>query len=177
MGFTNICPECQRDFPSKRGLAIHKGRWCDGGKTVRSRKRSLADKAVQHNKSKKHEDTLGHVILEGQQLENVYTFEYHGCRIQCDGDEKADIDHRMIIAQTVFNSLSHLWGDHSLTKNMKIRLYRSAVCSTLTHGYEAWTLTEPVTKKLNGFNSRCLSCITGEHRQETANLSFMDVRT
>ena len=32
MGFTNICPECQREFPTKRGLAIHQGRWCDGGR-------------------------------------------------------------------------------------------------------------------------------------------------
>ena len=93
MGFTNICSECQRDFPTKRGLAIHQGRWCDGGKTIRSRKGTLADKTVQHTKRKKYEDSLGHVVLEGEQLDNVYTFEYLGCRIQSDGDEKADINH------------------------------------------------------------------------------------
>ena len=168
MGFTNICSECQRDFPTKRGLAIHQGRWCDGGKTIRSRKGTLADKTVQHTKRKKYEDSLGHVVLEGEQLDNVYTFEYLGCRIQSDGDEKADINHRMSIAQTIFNSLSHLWGDHRLTNNMKIRLYISAVCSTLNHGCEAWTFSPSVKKMLNGFNSRCLSFITGEQRKETA---------
>ena len=135
---------------------------------MRSRKGSLADKSVQHAKRKKFEDSLGHVYLEGEQLENVYTFEYLGCRIQSDGDETADINYRMAIAQTVFNSLSHLWGDHRLTQNMKIRLYRSAVCSTISHGCEAWTFSPAVRKILNGFNSRCLSFITGEHRRETA---------
>ena len=51
---------------------------------------------------------------------------------------------------------------------MKIRLYKTAVCSAFTHVCEAWTLTEAVVKKINGFNSRCLSCITGKHYQETA---------
>lgn len=50
MGFVHICPNCEREFPTKRGLAIHQGRWCDGGMTVRSRKGSLADKTVQKKK-------------------------------------------------------------------------------------------------------------------------------
>ena len=123
-----LCPECQREFPTKRGLAIHQGRWCDGGKTIRSRKGSLADKTVQHAKRKQYEDSLGHVILEGEQLSNVYTFEYLGCRIQSDGDEKADINHCMSIAQTIFNSLSHMWGDrqptHQQHENQTIHICR-----------------------------------------------------
>ena len=34
LGFKHICPECERDFPTKRGLSIHQGRWCDGGKLL-----------------------------------------------------------------------------------------------------------------------------------------------
>ena len=157
MGFKHACPNCQKEFPTKRGMSIHLARWCDGGKTVRSRKGSLADKAVQHSKRKEHENELGHAYIEGQQLDNVYTF-----------DEKADVAYRMVIAQTAFNSLSHIWGDHRVTRNMKIRLYKSAVCSAFTHACEAWTLSEDVIKMVNGFNSRCLSHITGKHYKETA---------
>ena len=32
LGFEHICPDCQRDFPTKRGFAVHQGRWCDRGK-------------------------------------------------------------------------------------------------------------------------------------------------
>ena len=175
MGFLHTCPECQRDFPSKRGLAIHIGRWCDGGKTIRSRKGSLADKKVQHHKRKELENNLPHVIVEGQQLENVYSFEYLGSRIQCDGDETADVEHRLIIAQNVFNSLHHIWADHRLPISMKIRLYRTAVCSSFTHGCEAWSLVNSVRKKINGFNSRCLSHITGEDFAETATHPLFDL--
>ena len=51
---------------------------------------------------------------------------------------------------------------------MKIRLYRTAVCSTFTHACEAWDLTENVTKMINGFNSRCLHVITKKDFRDTA---------
>ena len=175
MSFKYTCPNCQRDFPNKRGLSIHIGRWCDGGKTTRSRKGSLADKKVQHHKRKELEHKLPHVIVEGQQLENVYSFEYLGSRIQCDGDESADVEHRLVIAQNVFNSLHHIWTDHRLPLSMKIRLYRTSVCSSFTHACEAWTLAKPVQKKINGFNSRCLSHITGEDFVETATHPLFDL--
>ena len=60
------------------------------------------------------------VTVEGQQLDIVYSFEYLESRVQCDGDEKADVEYRMAIAQSIFNSLSHIWSDPHLSTNMKI---------------------------------------------------------
>ena len=168
MGFKHICPNCERDFPTKRGLAIHQGRWCDGGKTKRSRKGSLADKKVQTEKRKTLESERDRVTIEGVPLDNVHSFVYLGGKVQCDGDEKADVEYRMAIAQSTFNSLSHMWADHRLSCNTKIKLYSSGVCSAFTHGCEAWRLTESVTKTINGFNSRCLSVITNKEFRETA---------
>ena len=108
------------------------------------------------------------MIIEGQQLENVYSFEYLGSRVQCDGDESADVEYRMGIAQSVFNSLSHMWADHRLPETMKLRLYTSGVCSSFTHVCDAWTMTALVRKMINGFNSRCLSVITGKEPHLTA---------
>ena len=147
--------------------SIHQGRWCDGGMTVKSRKGSLADKTVQKQKRKAHENELDQVKID-EPLDNVYSFQYLGSRIQCDGDERADVEYRMAIAQTTFNSLSHMWTDHRLSRDMRIKLYASGVCSAFTHGCEAWTITESVTRTINGFNSRCLSVITGDELRETA---------
>ena len=61
-----------------------------------------------------------------------------------------------------------MWADHRLAMNMKLRLYTLAVCSSFTHGCEAWKLTAPVRKMINGFNSRCLSVITGKGLNVTA---------
>ena len=136
--------------------------------TVRSRKGSLADKTVQKKKRIEQESKRTCVTIEGKPLENVYSFEYLGGRIQCDGDERADVEHRMAIAQTTFNSLSHIWTDHRLSRNLKIKLYSSGVCSAFTHGCEAWQLTDDVIKTVNGFNSRCLSVITEKDFRQTA---------
>ena len=167
----HICPACTRDFPTKRGLSIHQARWClesPSEANTRSRAGSLADKAVQKKKRVANEDKLDHVEIEGQKLDNVYSFEYLGSRMQCDGDDKADVQHRMDIAQPRFSSLRHVWKDHRLRRVMKIRLYKSSVCSTLTHACEAWNLTAAVKQMLNGFNSRCLHTITRRSHRDTA---------
>ena len=95
--------------------------------------------------------------------------------MQCDGDDKADVEHRLNIAQSTFSSLSHIWSDHRLSTTMKIRLYQTAVCSTLTHACEAWNLTDEVKRKINGFNSRCLHVITKKHYSDEARNPKYDV--
>ena len=162
------CSECGRDFPTARGLSIHKARWCDGGKTIRSRKGSLADKAVQLEKRRKMEKECDHIVMEDEEIENVYYFEYLGSRISCDGDDKADVKYRMNIAQSTFSSLSHIWKDHRLLLSVKLKLYATSVCSTFTHACEAWNLTDSVKTMINGFNSLCLHVITKKEYRENA---------
>ena len=58
---------------------------------------------------------------------------------------------------------------------MKLRLYRISVCSSFTHCCEAWTLNRAVTRSINGFNSRCLHVMTGEHYRETATAPAYDL--
>ena len=123
--------------------------------TQRSRRGSLADRAVQTAKRRAAEALLSQVYVSNTPLENVYSFEYLGARMQCDRADDADVRYRMAITQTTFGSLSSIWTDHRLSRAL-------AVCSTLTHASEAWTLTEPVMRSLSGFNSRCLHIITGQ---------------
>ena len=59
---------------------------------------------------------------------------------------------------------------------MKICLYRSSVCSTLTHACESWDLTDKVMRMINGFNSRCLKVITKLDYRETATNPIFDLK-
>ena len=133
MPLRQYVPIMPTEFTKQRGLSIHMARWCDGGRTQRSRLGTLTDKAVKTAKRRAAEATLGKVQIENSVLDNVYSFEYLGSRLQCDGDDEADVRYRMDIAQATFASLSHLWMDHRLSRNMKLRLYNLCVCSTLTH--------------------------------------------
>ena len=142
-------------------------RWCDGGRTQRSRLGTLTDKAVKTAKRRVAESALGKVYVGNEALDNVLHFEYLSSHLQGDGEDEADVRHRMAVAQAAFGSLSHLWSDHRLSRATKLRLYRISVCSTLTHSCEAWTLTRTVVRMINGFNSRCLHALvrTTEQRQ------------
>ena len=52
---------------------------------------SLADKAAKKQKRIAYEQSLVLVTIEGQAIiENVYSFEYLGSRMQYDGDDKAE---------------------------------------------------------------------------------------
>ena len=62
-----------------------------------------------------------------------------------------------------------------LPLSMKLRLYIACVCSSFTHACEAWTLTDTVLRKINGFNSRCLHVITGESYRDTATSPIVDL--
>ena len=148
------CPECERTFPTTRGLAVHRARWCRPGQRPASRRGQLADKAVKLAKRKASAALLPPVVMEGEPLETIYQFDYLGCRFTSDADDAADMRHRMAIAGERSRSLGYLWRDNRLPRSLKLRLYAASVCSTLTHGSEAWTLTPRALATLNGFNSR-----------------------
>ena len=90
----HMCGSCFRTCPMQRGLKIHAARWCDGGVTQRSRGGSLADRAVQTATRRAAEALLSQVYVGNTPLENVYSLEYLGARMQCDD---ADVRHRMAI--------------------------------------------------------------------------------
>ena len=77
------CDACSRTFPTQRGLKIHAARWCGGGVTQRSRRRSLADRAVQTAKRCTTDALLSQVYAGNTPLENVYSFEYPGGGAEC----------------------------------------------------------------------------------------------
>ena len=118
---------------------------------------------------------LSDVHVGQSALENVYSFEYLGARLQCDGADDADVIYRMAIAQATFGSLSDIWNDHRLSHALTLWTYRLSVCSTLTHSSEVWTLTAAVSRSINGFNSRCLHVITGQDYRDTATAPQYDL--
>ena len=83
------------------------------------------------------EAALDKVYVGNEALDNVLHFAYLGSQLQGDGEDEADVRHRMDVAQAAFGSLSHVWSNHCLSRATKLTLYRISVCSTLTHSYEA----------------------------------------
>ena len=72
VNLSHKCESCAREFTKLRGLKIHMARWCDGGRTQRSRVGSLTDKAVKSSKRRAAEPSLDKVAIGSDPpLENV----------------------------------------------------------------------------------------------------------
>ncbi len=97
--------------------------------------------------------------------------------LHSDGDDAADLRHRMTIAGERSRSLDYLWRDNCLPRSLKLRLYAASVCPTLTHGSEAWMLTPKALATLIGFNSRQLHRLTGRSYREEATKPSYDLLT
>ena len=103
----NLAYQCEsfgREFTKLRGLNIHMALWCDGGRTQRSRVGSLTDKAVNSSKRRAAEASLDKVAIGSDPpLENVPHFQYLGNSLRGDGSDKADVSHRLEVAQSAFS--------------------------------------------------------------------------
>jgi ribonuclease HI len=147
------CTDCNFFSVSERGLAIHK-------KSCRSKTRSIkgsrADRAVQRMKQQTAWANKDKVLCGDFELTNVYSFCYLGHLFQGDGDHSHDIETRLARASQAFGDLRTIFKHPDLGQDLKIELFRSAVCSVLTYGNEVWRLDDKTCRKLRGWASRCL---------------------
>ena len=88
--------------------------------------------------------------------------------MQADGGQLKDIVTRIARARTRFGKMRHLWNDKNLHYNLRLRLYKSSVCSIMVYGSEAWKLNEQAVRKLNGANAQMMSIISGKTPHQEA---------
>ena len=64
--------------------------------------------------------------------------------------------------------MRNIWAARTTPLQLKLRIYRTGVCSKLVYGCEAWFLDEKACAMINGANSRMMSHITGKSVKEEA---------
>ena len=126
---------------------------------------------VKKTKLEERQDKLEKVFWGEQQVDNCWIFEYLGSLFQADGDQTPDIKRRIAMAVARAGKLREIWQTEVLPLKLKLRLYKSACCSILTYGSEAWVLDDKACKLINGANAGMLSHITGRSRREEAKAS------
>ena len=115
------CDKCDMSYPTKHGLAVHKGRWCRGKRNQRkpSRKGTVADRVVQRYKVEEFQKTMEKVTLGEEELENVYSFCYLGAEIPGDGDSSVTVKHRCDIARGRFGEYRTSLTSTKLPQNLE----------------------------------------------------------
>ena len=103
-----------------------------------------------------------------KQIKNCWVFEYLGSLFFPDAKHLSDVRRRIDMARTRAGKLRHTWAALTLPLQLKLRLYKAAVCSIMTYGSEAWLLDNATCKTLNGANAAMLAIITGKSIQQEA---------
>ena len=97
-----------------------------------------------------------------------FSFKYLGFLYQANGDWRQAVEARMVLAKARFGKMYNIWDSSVLDLDTKLQLYESAVVSVLVYGCEGWWLTDKLLRSVNGWNSRCLSRVTGRTYREEA---------
>ena len=169
------CPWCDNPCKNARGVKAHM-RWCPFKPNEQRFTGTCAEKRVKKNKlieAQKHKEK---VLCDGTALKNVYMFKYLGSIFSADGSEEDDVKRRISLAMQRMGALRHVFDSH-ISLKLKLKIYKVAVCSLMTYGCEAWSLSEKTIAMLNGANARCLSRFSGKdaHAEASARTRTYDL--
>ena len=127
------CEICAKAFKRPQDLKAHKTR------TGHTNEKSYASSkaaysAVAYEKRKDQQDALPKVMWSDTQrgdttADNCCRFKYMGSNFDVDGDQTIDVLTRVAMAQQRFGKMRHIWKDNILHQSLRLRLYRSSVCS------------------------------------------------
>ena len=161
------CAVCSKVYKRAQDLKAHKTRTghhhC---KTHKVTKTAVEDATLER---RKQEQAAMPKVKWGERVTtNSWWSKYLDSVFEAGGGCLSDVKIRIDTARQRFGKMRHLWADKRLHINLRLRLYKSSVCSVMTYGAEAWRLNDAVSKALNGANSQMLSVISGKSPHEEA---------
>jgi hypothetical protein len=77
-----------------------------------------------------------------------------------------EIKRRMNSANTCYHSIQNLPSSHLLSKNVKIRIYKTMILPVVLYGCENWSLTLKEKHRLRVFENRVLRRMFVPRRDE-----------
>ena len=96
------------------------------------------------------------VVIDGQEVDDVDSFYCLGARITKHGGAEDDIKNHLGKAIGAFNKLAKIWRSGQLSKNTKIRIFKSNIIAVLLYGCETWRMTKRDKATLDTFLHKCL---------------------
>jgi hypothetical protein len=99
-------------------------------------------------------------------FENVAQFRYLATTITNQNPIQEDIKRRLISGNACYHSVQNLLSSRLLSKNIKIRIYKSIILPVVLYGCETSSLTLRKEHRLRVFENRVLRRIFGPMRDE-----------
>jgi len=96
----------------------------------------------------------------------VEKYKYLGTTLTDKNSIHVEIKSRLKLGNACYHSVQNLLSSSLLSKNVKIKIYRTIILPVVSYGCETWSLTLREERRLRMFENRVLRRIFGPKRDE-----------
>ncbi|KAJ4436763.1 hypothetical protein ANN_16895 [Periplaneta americana] len=108
----------------------------------------------------------GNIKVGDLYFEEVEKFKYLGATVTNINDTREEIKRRINMGNACYYSVEKLLSSSLLSKNLKVRIYKTVILPVVLYGCETWTLTLREEQRLRVFDNKILRKIFGAKRDE-----------
>ena len=90
------------------------------------------------------------ITMNGETLEETYSFTYPGSTINKNGGTEEDVKARIQKARGAFIMLRTIWRAKQIKTNTNLRIFNSNVKAVLLFGSETWRSIQKTLKRIQG---------------------------
>ena len=106
------------------------------------------------------------VRIDNSTFERAEVFNYLGTTLRNQNSIPEEIKRSLISGNTCYHSVQNLLSSRLLSKNLKIRIYRTIILPVVLYGCETWSLTLRKERRLRIFENMVLRRICGPRRDD-----------